>query len=471
MGTTVITAKHSNPIFHRQSGNGNSTVITDSKRIHGSTTTNNNNNNREEPDNSYCTTSSDCSYNGECIKLDPTSEDPELPGRCDCFQGWKGSTCEVFDALPINPKQLGLQLPNHDSSTWGGSVEYDKDDKLYHMFASEILFGCGLYYWTTNSQIIRAVSKSPYGPYKKVQTIVPVFAHDTNVVRVPTTGEWVLFYTGRQGVTPIDCRKHNATIPINDDDDDDDVPPKDTFMIWSTKPEGPWSKPVMVLNSTKWNTDYWAKYNHTAKCDSNLNGIILNDNSFIGLWRRCETPELLTIPHLLTAKNWKDASSYQPHVDSSLFVLAGSGAEDPSNIWPTRTSDMKPGQVAFHAIFHDEQATRCMLGWCGGVGRHAVSLSDINGTLSHGSAWRYSTVNAYDRFIYFSNGTTIRADTRARPHVVLDPHTKQPIAISTGLKETDQSGYVWTLVTPLRKKKPTIKSNTIISTEVLWITI
>jgi len=113
---------------------------------------------------------------------------------------------------------------------------------------------------------------------------------------------------------------------------------------------------------------------------------------------------------------------------------------------------MKPGQVAFHAIFHDEQATRCMLGWCGGAGRHAFSLSDTNGTLSHGGAWRYSAVNAYDRFIRFSNGTKIRSDTRARPHVILDPRTKQPIAISTGLKETDESGYVWTLVTPLHLK-------------------
>jgi hypothetical protein len=362
-----------------------------------------------------------------------------------------GVTCEVFDTMPTDPNQLGLQLPNHDSSTWGGSVEYNERDGLYHMFASEIINNCGLYSWTTNSQVIRAVSESPYGPYEKVQTIVPIFAHDTNVVRVPTTGEWVLYITARQGVKPRDCRNDTTAATTRRRRaavDEDDVPPKDTFMLWSHNPAGPWSKPVLVLNSTKWNSDYWAKYNTTAKCDSNLNGIIMDDGSFVGLWRRCETPELLTVPHLLTASDWRDPTTYRPHVDFPLFVLGGSGAEDPSNLWTTRTSDMKPGQVAFHAIFHDEQATRCMLGWCGGVGRHAVSLSDANGT-SVGS-WRYSTVNAYDRYVRFSNGTTVRADTRARPHVILDPVSRQPIAVSTGLKETDESGYVWTLVTPLR---------------------
>ena len=135
-------------------------------------------------------------------------------------------------------------------------------------------------------------------------------------------------------------------------------------------------------------------------------------------------------------------------MESSLFVLAGSGAEDPSNIWMTRTSDMKPGQVAFHALLHDEQATRCMLGACGGLGRHAYSLSDIHGKSS--GAWRYATVNAYDRHVIFANGTALRADTRARPHLVLDPSGQHPIALSTGLKERDDSGYCWTLVVPLR---------------------
>mmetsp|Transcript_7669 Transcript_7669/g.14202 ORF Transcript_7669/g.14202 Transcript_7669/m.14202 type:complete len:248 (+) Transcript_7669:2-745(+) len=240
-------------------------------------------------------------------------------------------------------------------------------------------------------------------------------------------------------------------------------------MLWAPRPEGPWSEPVMVLNSTRWNSDFWRKYNRTAKCDSNLNGILLdnknsnnNDRSnafLLGLWRRCETPDLLTVPHYLTATDWKDPTTYRPqHVDSPLVMLAGSGAEDPSNIWITTTSDMKPGQVAFHAIFHDEQATRCMLGQCGGSGRHAVSLSTTQGTCT--GSWRYATVNAYDRYVSFTNGTTLRSDTRARPHVIMDPTNPQhPLALSTGLKERDESGYVWTLVAPLGGHRRAISNN------------
>lgn len=318
---------------------------------------------------SQCTTSVDCAYNGECIKASDANTDPESPGSCRCFDGWKGPTCEVFDLRPVNPRQLGLKLPNHNSSTWGGSVLFDEDDGMYHMFASELLYNCGLDAWTTNSQVIRAVSTSPYGPYRKVQVILPPFAHEGNVVRAPVTGEWVLFVTALKGVQPKDCRVHGrtnatpamyGTMPYhhrgsNNNNDgttvEEDIPPKDTYMMWADRPEGPWSEPVLVLNSTIWNSDYWMKRNRTAKCDSNLNGIIRPDGSFVGLWRRCETPSLKTVPHLLTASDWKRATTYRPHVETPLFVVSGSGAEDPSNIWTTVTSDMEPGEVAYHAIF------------------------------------------------------------------------------------------------------------------------
>lgn len=357
-------------------------------------------------------------------------------------------------------------------------------------------------------QVIRAVSESPFGPYEKVQVILPPFAHDANIIRAPT-GEFVLFVTARKGVKPKDCRQPRQNQTRSDSiqrrrylrdafeessnsttTTEDKVPPKDTYMLWAPEPEGPWSEPIMVLNSTIYNSDYWKKHNKTAKCDSNLNGIILPSNneegtqSFLGLWRRCETDELLTIPHALVASDWRNASTYRPIVDHPLFVLAGSGAEDPSNIWTTRTSD---GQVAYHVLFHDEQATRCMLGSCGGQGRHAVSLD--------GTTWRYASVNAYERHFSWedsssssslsSNHTTtskmtrtatreddkrssqrvVRADTRARPHIILasdagrgDPLQQTPIALSTGLKETDESGYVYTLVQPLRGEEGGLQS-------------
>ncbi|KAL3932690.1 MAG: hypothetical protein SGBAC_010733 [Bacillariaceae sp.] len=389
----------------------------------------------DDDDEDYCLTSVDCAMNGECIRH---SKDRQTPGKCQCFGGWRGNTCEVLDLLPIDQEEHGLQLPDHASS-WGGSVVYV--DGEYHMFASEIVKGCGLDYWTTNSQVIRAVSankQNPHGPYVKQEIILPTFSHDANVLHGPN-GEIVLFVTALLGVEPVDCN-HNATknsawqnstmVPNTT------APPKDTYMLWAPHPKGPWSEPVLVLNSTIWNEDYWAKNRRFAHCDANLNGILRPDGSFVGLWRRCETPDLLTIPHALYASDWKNASTYQPSIDP-LFVLTGSGAEDPSNIWTTETSD---AEVAYHAIFHDEQATRCMLGECPNVGRHAFSLD--------GTAWSYSKVNAYDGTIKFQNGTSWTADTRARPHLIV--RDNQLLALSTGLKPTRESGYVWTLVQPLR---------------------
>ncbi len=379
--------------------------------------------------------------NGECVKSSPF--DAQSPGHCQCFDGWKGDQCEVLDLLSVDPKRAGLRLPNQDSSTWGGSVIFR--DGLYHMFASEILYNCGLYAWPTNSQVIRAVSESPYGPYRKVQVILAPFAHDANVLEAPS-GEIVLYVTALAGVQPRDCRtSHRAVGRTLQALGNTTAPPKDSYMMWAPHPEGPWSKPLLVLNSTIWNSDYWAKNDRVAICDSNLNGIILDDQSFLGLWRRCETKNLLTIPHSLVATDWRNASTYLPNVNP-LFVLGGSGAEDPSNIWITNTSE---GNTAYHAIFHDEQATRCMLGQCSANGRHAFSLD--------GKSWRYASVDAYQRNVTFSGGKSMTVDTRARPHMILDPVTLEPIALSTGLKETDESGYVWTLVQPMRRRQAALE--------------
>jgi len=383
-----------------------------------------------------CRTSVDCSMNGECtvLRKKDTKQQVVVSGNCHCFSGWKGSRCEELDFLPVI-SHTGLQLSNN-TSTWGGSVIYRQG--MYHMFASEMVLQCGLEYWTTNSQVIRATSKMPYGPYKKQQVILPTFAHEPNVVEAPS-GEIVLFVTASpppsRVITPIDCRKSNGRSRSPQK-----LPqPRDTYMLWAFHPEGPWSEPVLVFNSSQWNADYWNKTHKLVWCDSNLNGIILNDSSFLGLWRRCETANLLTIPHRLWASNWKDPSTYQPHLEP-LFVLGGSGSEDPSNIWTTRTSDVG---LAYHALWHDEQSTRCMLGQCSANGRHAFSLDGVS--------WRYANTDAYNETIVFENGKTIRVDTRARPHVIIDPTNNQLLALSTGVQLDQTSGYVWTLVQPLRR--------------------
>ena len=393
-----------------------------------------------------CLTAVDCAMNGKCLRGTPT--DPQLPGECACSAGWTGAHCEVLDLLP-SPAIGGLRLP-HNESTWGGSIiEFNG---TYHMYASHMVGGCGLNDWTTNSEVLHAVSDTPGGPYRARDVVLPTWAHDTNAMVAPT-GEIVIFVTGKSGVKPRNCtslsgahhqsQQQSPTPPPTPNAPH--APPKDSYMIWATSPEGPWSEPMLVINSTKWNSDYFNKTGRIATCDTNLNGIIRADGSFLGLWRRCETDQLHTIPHTLVASDWRNASTYMPD-PHPLFVLGGSGAEDPSNIWVTTSAD---GTTAYHALFHDEQATRCMLATgCSANGRHAFSLD--------GSAWRYASEDAWTRNVSWTDGSMLTANTRARPHVVLDKNGRLT-HLSTGLEMGAGGGaagsdYVWTLVTPLRGK-------------------
>ena len=52
------------------------------------------------------------------------------------------------------------------------------------MFSSFMLGGCGLNDWDINSEIVRAVSDEPTGPYKMVERVAGPFAHEPNLVQV-----------------------------------------------------------------------------------------------------------------------------------------------------------------------------------------------------------------------------------------------------------------------------------------------
>ena len=95
-----------------------------------------------------------------------------------------------------------------------------------------------------------------------------------------------------------------------------------------------------LVDSPIWNSDIWD--GHTAHCDSNLNGIIRKDGSFLGLWRKCETDQLRAIPLIPQATYWRSASTYQPSA-KPLFLLRGAGS---SNIWTTTVGS----ELTYHAI-------------------------------------------------------------------------------------------------------------------------
>ena len=106
-----------------------------------------------------CATDSHCELNGRCT----------ANGTCICHPGWRGRHCQTLALAPAKPNN-GYRRANF--SSWGGSVAKDVVRNRWVMFVAEIAMHCGLNSWFLLSQIIRASSVDPEGPYEREKVIV-----------------------------------------------------------------------------------------------------------------------------------------------------------------------------------------------------------------------------------------------------------------------------------------------------------
>lgn len=101
-------------------------------------------------------------------------------------------------------KNSGLQSDNW--SYWCSSVVKDSAG-LYHMFATRFARHCGLNSWSTNSEIVHAVSTDPLGPFTEREVVVPVDAHNATIFK-DKDGSYLLFYFGKvldTSAMPCNC--------------------------------------------------------------------------------------------------------------------------------------------------------------------------------------------------------------------------------------------------------------------------
>lgn len=222
------------------------------------------------PPHGPCATDLDCGLNGNCVA-----------GACACRPAWTGARCQTLALLPasLNAGYRGITADGKVLSSWGGSVLYSNETKLYHMFLSEFLNSCGLASWTVNSQIVHATSPDLHLPFQKVDVsavrssaaaeasapIQSYFAHEPVVTRGPD-GEWVMYWTGcdpsAKPPSKSACRPAfaaGAGSPLNCSAlGDGSTPPgqrgtrpkssDNTWMAWAPHPNGPWSTPVVVMS-------------------------------------------------------------------------------------------------------------------------------------------------------------------------------------------------------------------------------
>ena len=140
-----------------------------------------------------CANDLECHLNGVC-----------RGGRCACDAPWVGNACETLALAPGKVGLHGIPLcayhgdgPN--ATSWGGSVLHAPEDGLYYMWVASMVGGCPLNDWQTNSEVVLTVADAPLGPYTKLKTVVPSWAHNPEAIRAPEpaskTGHVYALYT------------------------------------------------------------------------------------------------------------------------------------------------------------------------------------------------------------------------------------------------------------------------------------
>eukprot|EP00750_Incisomonas_marina_P015983 INCI18832.1.p1 GENE.INCI18832.1~~INCI18832.1.p1 ORF type:complete len:245 (+),score=22.90 INCI18832.1:87-821(+) len=88
-------------------------------------------------------------------------------------------------------------------TSWGGGPP-QWDGHQYHLFVSEIQYGCGMGSWSYFSAAAHAVSPNIDGPYARVDLAVPVWTHNTLYAYSPRDQMHLIFSIG-EGVSNSSC--------------------------------------------------------------------------------------------------------------------------------------------------------------------------------------------------------------------------------------------------------------------------
>jgi hypothetical protein len=368
---------------------------------------------------SSCATDFECALNGVCVN-----------STCACDAAWESAPgarfgCSTLSLLPAS-RGTGLHTVDdgRNTSSWGGSVLHDEAG-LWHMFASEITEHCGISSWTYNSRVVHATSPSPTGRFQRDGEFAGVFSHEPIAVRDPTTREWAVFYTSSipSGRPVCNCTDGSSNAACG-------ALPKygkqgPTWVTWASTPTGPWSPPLELFSEG------------AREADTNLAPLIFPNGSLLGIWRTHPGAAPGSIPHLVTAAHWKNASSYVWRTDPilPLNLEEGVGLEDPS-IW-------RDARGGYHALFHAFNLTGAAAG--GDYGGHAFSAD--------GLTWTWGGLS-FNNSVAFTDGTSVAFLGRQRPHFVFEDGSASPLGLTNGViyKDATTAGAdaSFTLVQPVR---------------------
>lgn len=297
------------------------------------------------------------------------------------------------------PAPVGGGFAMDDWWVWCGSVARG-DDGRYHMFASRWPRGLSFTpHWLTNSEVVRATSDTPGGPYHFEEIVLPArgasywdgqMTHNPTIHRAGDT--WLLFYTGTTYSFPRPEPGHGI---------DRDVAARQEAranqrigLATAPSPEGPWARADEPLMPPI--PDSWEQMMNTnpAPC-------VRPDGSVLLVYKAVANQQDLLRLGVAAAPHWD--GPYERLRDEPIlrFDATGDHVED-AYVWSTGDH--------YEMIFKDMRGGIC--GEAGG-GVHATSADGVDWQVS-------SPALAYSRHVRWDDGTTTHQGHLERPQLLIE---------------------------------------------------
>lgn len=335
-----------------------------------------------------------------------------------------------IDKLLPAPKLGGFSMDDH--WVWDPSVIKGEDGR-YHMFASAWSKKYGFGNWATNSQVVRAVSDRPEGPYHFVEVVLPargrqffdgLTTHNPRIVKAD--GYYVLYYFGNTYDRPQPAYDEDVWVTglakeawMN----------KRIGMAYSKSIKGPWiraDQPMLNPRKGKWD----------ASITSNPSPVVLPDGSVYLLYK--SSPFNYDPPLLLgAAKASSFKGPFERLSDNPIFSFHtkekhDNDVEDPFVWWNGKEYEL---------IMKDRFGHIC--GEEGG-GIHAFSTDGVS--------WRLADqVKAYSKKILWDDGSTTIQANFERPFLLFENGKATHLFAATGSGSGPyQFDKTWNMVIPLK---------------------
>lgn len=333
------------------------------------------------------------------------------------------------------PAVCGGGFSMEDYWVWCGSPAQGEDGR-FHLFASRwsktIPF---LSNWVSNSEIVRAVSDKPEGPYTFEEVVLPPRPGfwDATMTHNPTIHKhgdtWILFYTGTRGIGP-DGTDAPPPAGISSDDFGRYWLKKRIGIATAPHITGPWSRrdtPILDVNPNDWDADITSNAAPYVRPDGSVVLIYKSSNG-----RRTGGAVPLKLG-VAVADHWE--GPYRRARPGPLDEFNGpeTDIEDPYIWWQ---------DDHFEAIFKDMSDKICGK-FHGGI--HALSDDGIH--------WRLADDPlAYSRELLWDDGTTTHQGQFERPQLLIQ--NGQPThlfaATSDGIGNWEKITRSWNMVIPLK---------------------